>query len=161
VIIMADSKPEVPVVEVVRQRADIRRFYPADLSAHGPWILKRLMQMFPEADEHWLAGWLRGTIFDNAHLFLYQEDAVCLAQVITLPSIKPVKAVQERFVWVKDKSNEDQLEAAADFYEDMALWARGLRIERLFVCENTDVPKEEITKRIGRIFDTKVCHVRL
>lgn len=147
--------------EVVRERAMVRRFYPADLSSHGPWIMKRLTQMFPEADEHWLAGWLRGTIFDNAHLFLYQENAVCLAQVVMLPSIKPTQVVQERFCWVKDRTDKDQLESAADFYEDMALWARNLRIDRLFVAENTDVPKEEIQKRVGRVFETKICHVRL
>jgi hypothetical protein len=94
-------------------------------------------------------------------LFLYQEHAVCLAQVITMPSIKPVKIIQERFVWVKDPKAQAQTEAAADFYEDVALWARSLRIERIFVCEDSDVPKTLIQARIGRIFDATVCHVRL
>lgn len=158
---MGDTKIEEKQVEISRIRAPIRRFAPADLSQHGPWILRRLMQMFPEADEHWLAGWLRGNIYDNAHLFLYQPHAVCLAQVIMLPSIKPTRVVQERFVWVEDKNDKDQLDAAADFYEDMGLWALNQRIDRLFVCENTDVPKEKIEKRIGRIFNTTISHVRL
>jgi hypothetical protein len=156
---MSETKTETP--EVVRERAAIRRFSTADLSSHGTWIMKRLMQMFPDADEHWLGGWLKGTIYDNGHLFLYQDNAVCLAQVTVLPSIKPTKVVQERFVWVADRNNKDQIDAAADFYEDMALWAINQRIDRLFVCENSDVPKEEIQKRVGRVYETKISHVRL
>jgi hypothetical protein len=144
-----------------RVRAEIRRFSRADLSEHGSWIMPRLVQMLPGVDEHWLAGWLQGMIYDNGHLFLYQKNAVCLAQAVMLPSIKPTKVVQERFVWVKDKSDKTQIEAAADFYEDMSLWAVNQRIDRLFVCENSDVPKVDIEKRVGRIFNTTICHVRL
>lgn len=156
---MSETKTEI--VETPRERAAVRRFMPADLTTHGPWIMKRLVQKFPEADEHWLAGWLRGNIYDNGHLFLYQPNAVLLAQVAHLPSIKPIRVVQEQFCWVADKNDKDQLLAAADFYEDMALWARGLTINQMFVCEDTDVPKAEIEKRVGRIFNTTICHVRL
>jgi hypothetical protein len=158
---MSEQKTEEKQVEVVRERAAIRRFGTADLSQHGPWIMLRLTQMLPEVDEHWLAGWLRGLIYDNGHLFLYQEHAVCLAQIVTLPSIKPTKVIQERFVWIEDKTSRAQQEAAADFYEDIALWAINLRIDRMLVCENTDVPKADIEKRVGRIFNTTICHVRL
>jgi hypothetical protein len=156
---MTDTKTEL--VEVSRERAAIRRFSTADLSQHGPWIMKRLTQMLPGVDEHWLAGWLRGLIYDNGHLFLYQPHGVCIAQIVTLPNIKPTRVVQERFVWIENKENREQQEAAADFYEDMALWAMNLRIDRMIVCENTDVPKTDIEKRAGRIFNTTICHVRL
>jgi hypothetical protein len=158
---MTDQKTVVAPTEVPRERAAIRRFSTADLSEHGPWIMQRLTQMLPGVDEHWLAGWLRGLIYDNGHLFLYQPHAVCLAQIVTLPSIKPTKVVQERFVWIENKENREQQEAAADFYEDMGLWALNLRIDRMIICENTDVPKADIEKRIGRIFNTTICHVRL
>jgi hypothetical protein len=158
---MTDQKTLVVPAEIPRERAAIRRFSTADLSEHGPWIMQRLTQMLPGVDEHWLAGWLRGLIYDNGHLFLYQPHAVCLAQIVTLPSIKPTKVVQERFVWIENKENREQQEAAADFYEDMGLWALNLRIDRMIICENTDVPKADIEKRIGRIFNTTICHVRL
>src|SRR6266436_8828372 len=106
---MADQKVE-DKVEALRERAAIRRFSTADLSQHGHWIMERLTQMLPGVDEHWLAGWLRGMIYDNGHLFLYQEHAVCLAQVVMLPSIKPTKVVQERFVWIEDKNSKAQQE---------------------------------------------------
>lgn len=141
--------------------ADIRRFTTADLSRHGGWVLKRLMPLFPDCTEAFIAGWLRGLIANNEHLFLYQEHAVALAQVISSPGLRPGKMIQERFVWVEDKTAKVQLESAADFYEHFAEWGRGMSAERVICCENTDVPKSLIEVRIGRLFDTKISHARL
>lgn len=141
--------------------ADIRRFGVADLSTHGGWVLKRLMLLFPDMAERFIGGWLNGLIGDNEHLFLYQKHAVALAQVVSVPGLKPGKMIQERFVWVEDKSDKEQLELAADFYDHFVEWGRGMRAERIICCENTDVPKSLIEARIGRLFDTKISHARL
>lgn len=141
--------------------ADIRRFGIADLSTHGGWILKRLMPKFPDVPERFIGGWLSGLIADNEHLFLYQKHAVALAQVISTPGLRPGKMIQERFVWVEDKSDKEQVESAADFYNNFAEWGRGQRAERIVCCEDTDVSKSLIEARIGRLFDTKISHARL
>lgn len=141
--------------------ADIRRFGIADLSAHGGWILKRLLPLYPDVPERFIGGWLNGLIGDNEHLFLYQKRAVALAQVVSVPGLKPGKMVQERFVWVEDKNDKNQIEFAADFYLNFAEWGRGMRAERIICCENTDVPKSLIEARIGRLFDTKISYARL
>lgn len=149
------------VAEIVHERATVRRFSTADLSEHGGWILKRLQPMYPDCDERFIAGWLRGLICDNAHSFLYQPNAVALAQLVATPGLRPGWMVQERFVWVEDKTDKEQLEHAADFYLAFAEWGRAQRAERIIACENSDVPKAMIEARLGRLFDTKISHARL
>jgi hypothetical protein len=64
---------------------------------------------------------------------LYQDHGVALAQLVHSPGIKPVKVVQERFVWVEDKTDKQQSEFAADFYTHMKLWAQRIGAERIIV----------------------------
>src|ERR1035437_5147816 len=130
----AALKIEIP------EPAAVRRFELADLSQHGPWLLKRFASMFPEINEQRIAGYLRGLIYDNEHKFLYQDHAVALAQLIHSPGIKTVKIVQERFVWVEDRVGKEQLDMAAEFYNHMKVWAKRQDAERIIVCENTAVP---------------------
>ena len=145
----------------IHEPAPMRRFSMADLSQHGPWLLKRFQLKFPNFAERAVAGYLTGLVTNNEHLFLYQDHAVALAQIVHSPGIRPVKQVQERFVWVEDRGAKQQLEDAADFYIRIHDWAKGLDAERIIVCEDTDVPKTLIEARLGRIFDTKVSHVRM
>jgi hypothetical protein len=151
----------IETVEEVRQPALVRRFEPADLSRHGPWLLKRFAAIFPDLPEKYVAGYLSGLIFDNEHAFFYQDHAVALAQLVHSPGIKSVKIVQERFVWVEDRTNKDQLENAADFYGHIKVWGIRQSAERIIVCESSDVPKNLIEARLGRLFDTKITHARV
>ena len=154
------SEPALKIEEV-REPAFVRRFELADLSLHGPWLMKKFAAVFPDLTEQWIAGYLRGTLYSNEMMFLYQDHAVALAQIVHSPGIKPVKVVQERFVWVEDREDKAQLEAAADFYTHMKQWAKRMDAERIIVCENTDVPKSLIEARLGRLFDTKISHARM
>ena len=148
-------------IEEVHEPAFVRRFELADLSRHGPWLMKRFAAKLPDVQEQRIAGYLRGLVFDNEHMFLYQDHAVALAQMIHSPGIKTVKIVQERFVWVEDREDKQQLEFAADFYTHMKAWAKRMDAERIYVCEDTDVPKSLIEARVGRVFDAKISHVRV
>ena len=153
---------EAALKEEVHVMAPVRRFEPADLSQHGPWMLKRFAAKFPDFSEQAVASYLSQLVWDNEHMFLYQPHAVALAQIMNSPGIKTVKIVQERFVWVEDRNDKDQLENAADFYTHMQQWAKRQQgVARIIVCEDTDVPKAMIEARLGRIFDTKVSHVRV
>jgi hypothetical protein len=145
----------------VREPAIVRRFETADLSRHGPWLLKRFMLKFPNFTEQAIGGYLSGLVFNNEHMFLYQNHAVALAQLTHSPGIRPVKLVQERFVWVEDRNNKSQLEDAADFYTHMRQWGKRQDAERIMVCEESDVPKTLIVARLGRVFDTTVSHARV
>jgi hypothetical protein len=145
----------------IREPAAVRRFEVADLSRHGPWLLKRFATKFPEMSEQHIGGYLRGLTVANATQFLYQDHAVALAEVVYSSGIKRAMIVQERFVWVEDRNNKDQLEDAACLYDQMKTWAKGLGAERIIVCEDSDVPKAMIEARLGRLFDTKISHARI
>ena len=155
------SESALKIEEPVHVPAPVRRFEPADLSQHGPWLLKRLAAKFPDMPEKAFAGYLSQLVSNNEHCFLYQPHAVALAQLVHSPGIKTVKIVQERFVWVEDRNDKDQLEHAADFYLEMKMWGKRQDVERMIVCEDTDVPKAMIEARLGRILDTKISHVRV
>jgi hypothetical protein len=152
---------DTAVEEKVNVPAPVRRFEMADLSQHGPWLMKRFIAKFPDADERYMAGYLSQLIYDNSHMFLYQPHAVALAQIVLSCGIKPVKIVQERFVWVEDRNDKEQIENAADFYSEMKLWGKRQSAERIFACEDTDVPKPLIVARLGRLFDATVSHARI
>jgi hypothetical protein len=154
---MADAA----VKEVPREPATVRRFETADLNTHGPWLLKRFQAKFPAFTEREIAGYLSGMVYNNEHLFLYQDNAVMLAQMTFSAGIRPERVVQERFVWVRDRKDQEQLEAAADFYTEIKTWAKRQDAQRIIVCEDSDIPKPLIIARIGRIFDTTICHVRI
>ena len=78
---------ELALIEEVRELAVARRFEIADLSTHGPWLLKRFATGFPDFSEKQVAGYLSGLVYDNEHLFSYQDNAVALAQLIHSPGI--------------------------------------------------------------------------
>ena len=139
----------------------VRRFSTADLSEHGGWILKRLQLQFPDMPERFIGGWLSSLISNNENLFLYQPHAVALAQIVSTPSLRPGKMVQERFVWIEDKTDKDQIELAADFYDSILQWGKAQGAERIIVCENSDVPKTKIEERLGRLFNTTIVHARI
>jgi hypothetical protein len=144
-----------------RELAFVRRFEIADLSKHGPWLLKRFQAIFPDMSESAIAGYLRGILYSNEHLFLYQDNAVALAQLVYTAGIKPTKVVQERFVWVADRNDKDQVESAADFYLHFQMWGRRQGSDRMFVLENSDVPKALVEVHLGRLFDVKISHARI
>jgi len=148
------------VIEV-REPAFSRRFELADLSEHGPWIMARFKAKFPEYNDREIAGYLSRLVYDNEHMFLYQPNAVALAQIVHAPHIRMTKLVQERFVWVKDRANKNHLEAAADIYLKFHSWAKGQEAKRLIVCEDSDVPKTLIEARLGRLLDSKITHARI
>lgn len=152
---------EAAVKIEIREPAAVRRFEIPDLSRHGPWLMKRFAAKFPEMDEKTIAGYLRGIIYHNENLFLYQDHAVALAEIVFSAGIKPARVLQERFVWVEDRNDKAQLENAADFYSQIKDWGKRQSAERLIVCEDTDVPKALIEARLGRVFDTKVSYARL
>ena len=152
---------ELALIEEIHEMAFVRRFELADLSKHGAWLMKRFSAKFPDMHEKTIAGYLNGLVYDNEHVFLYQDHAIALAQFVHSPGIKPVRLVQERFVWVEDKTDKEQLEFAADFYVHFQQWAKRKDAERIIVCEDTDVPKSLIEARLGRIYDTKVSHARV
>jgi hypothetical protein len=133
-----------------KQVVETRRFSLADLSQHGKWILPRLLQALPHlGHERNAAGWLTSKVSSNEFLFLYQPNAVALAQVTYDETLDAKPLVRERFVWAQ---SPEHVEAAANFYDDIAQWAKSLGASVIIVEESSDVPHEVVREKLGRIF---------
>lgn len=129
-----------------------RRFDIPDLDRHKMWLLPRLYKAYPHLNERSLIGWLRSVIYSNEYLFLFQDDAVALAQCMSAHTMQPKPVVEERFVFVRDIESKEQAEAASEFYTQFAVWAKHHGAEVVIVEEMSDVPHEQIGKKLGRIF---------
>jgi hypothetical protein len=139
----------------------IRRFSTADLSKHGGWVMQRLLKKYPTRDERFMANFLNGLIYSNECLFLYQDHAVALAQVVNTYSLESKPLVQERFVWCEDPDNALYVADAAHFYDEFARWAKDQRLDKIIVQESSDVPHEKIKDRLGRLYQAQLTFARL
>jgi len=130
----------------------IRHFDTADLTTHGPWLLPRMVKTFSHMNDRAAASFLQTINYHNEWLFLYQAHGVALAQVMAAHTLQGRPVVHERFVWVEDKEDKEQVKQAAEFYVEFLRWAKSLSAEAIIVEENTDVPHELIKEKLGRIF---------
>lgn len=130
----------------------IRRFDTADLSKHGAWIMPRMLKAFPHLNERGVATFLQNIIYNNEYLLLYHDNGVALAQVMSAHSLDAKPIVHERFVWVQDPEDKEQVKNATGFYHEFLKWAKSQSAEVIIVENNTDVPHEMIKEKLGRIF---------
>jgi hypothetical protein len=155
----------VPDANIPNERPEIRRFMTADLSRHGPWLLPRVMKMC-DLTEQAAVGWIKSFVAANEFMFLQQDNAVALAQLMPGYSLIPAQIVQERFVWVADPKDKVQVEMASHFYPEIYNWATRLSgVKDVIVDENTDVPRslieECIAERKCRLLKREMLYVRV
>lgn len=132
----------------------IRRFELPDLHEHGDWMTERLLHVYPNVTQQTLFGWLNSILYSNDYLFLYQKNAVCLAQTLRGITIAPQPVVHERFTFVRDPKDASLVEAAIAFYADILRWARSQSAETVVFSDVSDVPPEKAKDVFGgRIFD--------
>lgn len=142
-----------PALKLVEPLAPVmRRFDTADLTTHGAWIMPRMLQTYKHMNERAAATFLQNVNYNNEFLFLYQDNGVALAQIMSAHSLDAKPIVYERFVWVKDKDDPAQIKFAAEFYTEFYKWAKSQSAEVIIVEENTDVPHDAIKEKLGRIF---------
>lgn len=138
----------------------LRRFELPDLARHGGWLMDRLLKAYPHLTQRELQGWLRGLIYNNEFLFLYQDHSVACAQVVR-PTLSPKPVIQERFVFVETRGSAPHIDEASYFYEHMLRWAKAQGADTITVGELTDVPVEKIRDRIGRVYERKQLFARV
>ncbi len=132
-----------------------------DLSEHGPWVTERLLKFYPFLTQQRLFGWLNSILYSNDFLILYQPHAVGLAKIVTGYMLSPIPIIQEEFVFVENKEDADQVDAAVAFYADFARWSKALGSDILLLApERSDVPTDKI-KGIGRVFQRQQTFVNL
>lgn len=143
-----------------------RRFERPDIDKHAAWFIPRILKTFPHQTERSVYTWLLNIMDSNEFMFLYQDKAVALAQVVAY-SLRPEAIVEEIFVWCEDPRDKDQLAAAAHFYDHFYQWAKRKGVPTLIVEENSDVPHEMIRRQLGneeqqkRLFERKLIFARV
>lgn len=140
---------------------EIRRLQIPDLDRHAGWFLPRFQKTFPHLNQRQAIGFLKNVIYDNEFLFLFQNNAVAMAQAMSAHGLDASTIIWERFVWVADPTDQDQLEQASHFYTEFLTWAKRKSVAIVHIEENTDVPHELIRSRVGRVLNTEQKFVKL
>jgi hypothetical protein len=141
---------------------EVRRFELPDLDRHAKWFMARFLQAFPHLNERLAIGFLRGIIYNNEYMFLFQEHGVALAQMMqdhALGAGTPV--IWERFVWVEDPTDVDMQKAAATFYTRFVEWGQRMGVRTMVLEESSDVPSDRIKALVGRVFERTQRYARL
>lgn len=140
--------------------SDVRRFELPDMDRHAKWFMPRFLKEFPHLNERSAIGFLRGIIYSNEFLFLFQEKGIALAQMMSSGGLEAEAIVWERFVWIEYPEDVGQQQAAAFFYPRFAEWAKRMGVGVIHVECKTDVPHEMIKARVGRVFETSQKFIR-
>lgn len=140
----------------------IRRFVLGDLTDHGPWLMERLLKIYPNQTQRSMIGWLNGVIDQNEFLCLTMPNGVCFAERLAPDRLSGKLVVREIFVWVRDPENALQAQNAAEFYPRMADWAKHQNIDKLIVCERSDVPIAAVREKFGgKLHEFKTVFTRI
>lgn len=138
-----------------------RRFERPDIDKHAAWFIPRLLKSFPHLTDRSAYTWLLGILQSNEFMFLYQDHAVALAQVVAY-SLRPEALVEEIFVWCEDAKDKQQVADAAHFYSHFYEWAKRKGLSTVVVEENTDVPHDLVNETLGkRLFQRKLVFARV
>lgn len=137
----------------------VRRFDLVDLADMGVWLVARLQEQFPHINQKMIAGWVRGLITSNEHLFLRSHDAVLLAQIARAPLSSHLHT-EEVFLFVRNEAIEEGLA----LYHEMKTWSNRLGSKMMMIERQSDVPHDIIKKALenfGRMYrsDTYFFHL--
>lgn len=149
------------VVEVIVQQpylpVTIARFALPDLDIWGVYLMERLLSRFPHLNDRMFIGWLKGCMDSNEFLFIRSANAVALAQIVRSP-LQPMADVQEVFVLVRGKGAEAE---GLAMYDEFRRWAERMGARDLLVDIFTDMPKDAIQRRLGRLYNRIIPFIRL
>lgn len=122
----------------------VRMDYP-DVERLSDWIATKLQKRTSLATPQAVKTWLRSCLYANDTWFARSAHAVAMARVV----LEPLKAAraEEVFVFCEEGAEKE----AADLYVPMSKWAVNLDCYRLDVDIFSDVPRGEITKRLGQM----------
>lgn len=146
---VAQPQPYLPVT--------ITRFALPDLDAWGVYLMERLLSRFPHLNDRMFIGWLKGCMESNEFLFIRSANAVALAQIVRSP-LQPMADVQEVFVLTRGAGATDE---GLAMYDEFRRWAERMGARDLLVDIFTDVPKEAIQRRLGRLYNRINPFIRL
>jgi len=143
------------------QKVSLRRFDLGDLQTHGEWLVARLREVYSYLPPKEIAGWIRGILESNEHMFLRNENSVGCAQLTrTQFALKP--SVRVNFVLARDFGNGAHVAEAALFYHEFKRWADNVGAGEIVLGILNDISREDIRKIIGaRIFSREEWFAKL
>ena len=151
------ASPKAPPPPPIVASAPARRFEIPDIDRHGGWVLERLQKVYKDKTPQQIVAFLRGAVYSNEMLFLYKEHGVALAAIWRPHPLEPKPIIQEVFVLAEPGFEAE----AADFYDNIAEWARRQDIDTILVEELSDVPHEAIKEKLGRVFTKTINFAKL
>lgn len=132
------------------------RVFLPDLQKIGPWLLPRVMENYPDHTEGEIMTWLRGCCMSDIFLFVYTDHAVLLAQV-QREALCRHPTVKEIFAFCDGKDGD--VDEAAYLYSVMYQWAKGIGADEIQLENCTDVPRELIRSRLGKLYTNDAMYV--
>ncbi len=163
---IASEKPKpvmpAPVVNGSgRHESQLRRFERPDIERQGQWLVPRFLRSFPHLNSHQALSFMVNVLYSNEFMFLYQPHGVALAQLVSEHILQPEPVVWERFAFLEDPTDPRQHVEGAEFYTEFERWAKQKQVKQLVVEQQSDVPREVIKERLGRIFMQETMIARL
>jgi hypothetical protein len=145
---------------IIDDGSSLRRFQVPDLDRHQGWMTARFKTAYPNISDRERIGWLKGVIYQNEYLFLYQDNSIALFHVMRGHTLKPEAVIMEHFVWCEDRENATHQAQAANFYAEVLTWAKHQGAGTIVVENSTDVPHDMIKEKLGRLFTRQEVFAR-
>ena len=117
-----------------------------DIDDKASWLMPRLREAYPSYSDTQIINFLRNCIPSPDWYFVATENAMLLAQVVTPPMRK--MRVDEEFCILK---HEDYWEEGAQLYRELKTWATHNGASKLCVDSFSDVPRDVIGRRVGKV----------
>jgi hypothetical protein len=124
----------------------VHRVQQLDIDNHAHWLMPRLRDAYPNYSDTQIVNFLRACIASPDWFFMASDNAMLLAQAVTPPMRK--LRVDEEFCIAK---TEDDWEEAAGLYRELKTWATHIGATRIVVASFSDVGRDMIGRRIGKV----------
>lgn len=134
----ADQNPD--------QKQMVHRAQQLDIDNNAHWLMPRLRDAYPGYSDVQIVNFLRMCIASPDWFFMATDNAMLLAQIVTPPMRK--MRVDEEFCIAK---TEDDWEEAANLYRELKTWAVHVGASRIVVASFSDVGRDMIGRRIGKV----------
>ena len=147
---MSAALKAIPVDDApLRAAGDVRRVTEADIRVIGPAVCERLKDKFPAASTDALMSYLRAQVLRLDVLFVRTENAIAMFEVVREPLCD--SDIRERFVFALPKTIPEAVAEAADLYPFAMRWGDDIYVNHMYIEELSDVPRDMIKERVGKI----------
>ena len=151
-------------VKVEEEYFRVRRVMRHDLIDKGPWLVKRIGEVWPHLDQRQIMTKLISCCDQNEYLFVRTENAFLLARMVwgffeMRPDVQEIFCLAETTndkhkegsdAWVyQDQRNKRAIHQAALLYEDLLRFAQTQGAKEIMIDKYSDVPLPDKEEQVG------------